>query len=68
MSRLRENLIVAAVVLGVAALSTWQVTSKTKRPGHDLFSQERPAALRGETKRDLDSEKAKITGEAPPRS
>ena len=48
-------------VAGVAALSTYQVTSSVKKKeGHDAMSSEKPAALRGEADRDLAVEKAKV--------
>ena len=51
---------VAAVVLGVCALATAQVLYKPAKPGHDAFSSEKPQALRKETPRTLEEEKAKL--------
>lgn len=50
---------VASALCGVAA---WQVLNRpAKREGHDAFSSEKPAVLRGETSRSLEAEKSKMT-------
>jgi len=57
----KERLQVFAGVSFFIGLATWQVLGKTpQKPGHDTFSSEKPEALRKETKRDLDVERAKM--------
>lgn len=52
-----DNLKVLGAFLLIAGISTYQVLGQPKRPGHDLASVEKPEALRGDSKRDLATEK-----------
>lgn len=59
---------VATVVGGVIALSTYQVFSggsRNNKSGHHYMSSEKPQALRGETERDLEVERARMARVAP---
>jgi hypothetical protein len=55
-----DNIKVLAAFLVIAGVSTFQVLGQPKRPGHDLASVEKPEALRGDSKRDLATEKKKL--------
>jgi hypothetical protein len=63
----KERLQVFAGVAGICALATYNVLGpKTVavKPGHDTFSSEKPQALRKETPRDLEEERAKMLAAA----
>jgi hypothetical protein len=55
-----ERVKVFAIVAVICGLAVTQVLSRPKREGHDAFSSEKPAALRGGTSLDLAAEKAKL--------
>ena len=55
-----SNVKVALIVGAICALSAAQVLSrKPKKEGHDLFSSEKPAAVRGDKARSVEAERAK---------
>lgn len=56
----KDTLKIAAGVAAIVGFSTWQVFGRAPtKPGHDLASSEKPQALRNETERTLEGEKAK---------
>ncbi len=63
---------VGLVVGVVCALSVFQVyggvRSNASKAGHHYMSSEKPQALRNETERDLEVERAKMARAAPPAS
>ena len=57
---LNNHVKVALIVGVVCALSAAQVLSRApKKEGHDLFSSEKPAAVRGDKARSVEAERAK---------
>ena len=59
--RLSENAKVFLAVSGIVALASLTVMGGTsKKEGHDLVSSEKPAAMRRESERTLEGEKAKL--------
>ena len=56
---------VGLAVAGLCGLAAAQVLSrKPKREGHDLFSSEKPAAVRREPSRSVEGERAKAAADA----
>jgi len=62
-----DNVKVATVVAAVAGLATYQVlgSKRTTKEGHGYMSSEKPQALRNETERILEVEKAKLLKSPP---
>ena len=57
---LSSNKKVAIIVSAICLLSAAQVLSrKPKKDGHDLFSSEKPASVRGDKPRSVEAERAK---------
>lgn len=60
-SNYSENTKVFLVVAGIVGVSAWRIFGDApQKAGHDKFSSEKPQALRGETERSLEVERAKL--------
>ena len=57
--RIPESLKVVVALGFVVSLSAYQVLTRPQKAGHDALSSEKPQALRNETERTIQAEKAK---------